>query len=263
MVKVEFVDVSKRGIQFPNDRVRMVVAQPHIPRGSLTEHEPFQFTPDAKRRQLEILEETVRVAGVVGNGAKTHFAVIPEYGIPGADGVGLLEDRLRSDDWPNGTVLIGGTDGLTSEQYRELIRDETTHVDMNRNAPDLVGTEKWVNCAITWIKSADGQLERWVQPKIQPAWKEKNIIHQQMHRGGSIYAFKGSFKNGAPFLFATLVCFDWIASTAEKRVFQWLLSGINEAADDGQLPLGWIFIIQLSCFLTITTLQMLTEMTHA
>ena len=43
MVHVEFVDLSEFGIRFPNDRVRMVLAQPHLPREDFTTDEPFRF----------------------------------------------------------------------------------------------------------------------------------------------------------------------------------------------------------------------------
>ena len=98
----------------------MVVAQPYLPRDSFTEEEPYQFVQEAKQRQLAVLGETLTVARLSHHSVlETHFTIIPEYGIPGLDGVGVLEDGLRSEDWPAGSVLIGGTDGLTRDQYEE------------------------------------------------------------------------------------------------------------------------------------------------
>jgi hypothetical protein len=34
-----------------------------------------------------------------------------------------------------------------------------------------------------WVKDANGSLERWIQPKLHPAWPEMNISHQHMFRG--------------------------------------------------------------------------------
>ena len=136
MVHVDFVNLSDRGIRFPNERVRMVVAQPYLPRDWFTSDEPYQFTPEAKQRQLEVLKQTLAVARVPHrDNLKTHFTIIPEYGIPGLDGVGVLENRLRSEDWPNGSVLVGGTDGLSRDQFEELLRGNRTHVDVNQNGP--------------------------------------------------------------------------------------------------------------------------------
>ena len=87
----------------------------------------------------------------------------------------------------------------------------STKMDLNQ-----VGGDEWVNCAITWIKSADGTLERWIQPKLHPAWEERDIVHQHMFKGRSIYMFKGQLENDAHVLFGTLVCFDWIV--AHRRI---------------------------------------------
>ena len=245
MVHVEFVDLSERGIRFPHDRVGMVVAQPYLPRDSFTGEEPYQFVPEAKQQQLAVLGETLAVARLSHHGSlKTHFTIIPEYGIPGLDGVNVLENGLRSEDWPDGSVLVGGTDGLTRDQYAELLQGPSTHVEANHNGLDRVGGNQWVNCEITWVKSANGTLERWIQPKLHPAWEEQDALHQHMFQGRSIYMFKGQLDNDAHFLFGTLVCFDWIARINERRPFQWILDGIHQKAGDGQLPLTWLFVIQ-------------------
>ncbi len=245
MVHVEFVNLSERGIRFPHDRVGMVVAQPYLPRASFTEEEPYQFVPEAKQQQLAVLDETLVVARLSHHGGpKTHFTIIPEYGIPGLDGVGVLENRLRSEDWPGGTVLVGGTDGLTRDQYAELLQGDGTHVEANHNGLDRVDRDEWVNCEITWVKSANGTLERWIQPKLHPAWEEQDALHQHMFWGRSIYMFQGQLDNDAHFLFGTLVCFDWIARIPDRKPFQWILADLHTRAGEGQLPLTWLFVIQ-------------------
>ena len=245
MVHVDLVNLSERGIEFPHDRVGMVVAQPYLPRDSFTREEPYQFVPEAKQRQLAVLGETLAVARLCHHGVlKTHFTIIPEYGIPDLDGVGVLEDGLRSKDWPNGSVLVGGTDGLTRDQYEKLLQGDRTHIDANYNGLDRIGRDEWVNCEITWVKSADGTLERWIQPKLHPAWEEQDSLHQHMFQGRSIHMFKGRLDNDAPFLFGTLVCFDWVARINDQRPFQWVFADIHKRAGDGQLPLTWLFVIQ-------------------
>ena len=245
MVHVEFVNLSDRGIRFPHERVGMVVAQPYLPDDSFTREEPYQFVPEATQPQLAVLDETLAVARLSPHGVlKTHFTIIPEYGIPGLDGVSVVEDNLRSEDWPGGSVLVGGTDGLNRDQYAELLQGESTHVDVDRNGLDQIGRNEWVNCQITWVKFADGTLERWIQPKLSPAWDEQNTFHQRMFRGRSIYMFKGQFENDAHFLFGTLVCFDWVARIEDRHPFQWILADIHQKAGDAQLPLTWLFVIQ-------------------
>ncbi len=245
MVHIETVDLQVRGVTLPSDRVGMVIAQPHLPLTSLSASEPYRLTVQAKPSQLAVLEKTLAVARAAPHGArKTHFTIFPEYSIPGLDGITLVEAVLRSDDWPRGTIVIGGTDALDRPQYVELLSDDATQVDEARNGGHLVQPDQWVNCAITWVKGADGSLKRWIQPKLYPAWEELNVVHQHMFRGGSIFLFKGRLENGAPYRFGTLVCFDWIASVGTKTPCQWILTDLEQQAGEHQLPLSWLFIVQ-------------------
>ena len=176
---------------------------------------------------------------------RTHFTLIPEYGIPGLGGVRTIEEVLRSQRWPNATVLIGGTDGLTRDQYSQLVAGDRTRVVAERNGVGQVGHDQWVNCAITWVKSANGTLTRWIQPKLHPAWEETDTLHQRMFRGRSVYMFRGQRENNTPFLFGTLVCFDWIARTTDDtRILECLLEQVHNEAGSLQLPITWIFVIQ-------------------
>jgi hypothetical protein len=220
VVHIETVDLSSRGITLPSDRVGIVIAQPHVPSTSLSAAEPYQCSDQAKPLQLAVLRETLTVARSARHGViKTHFTVFPEYSIPGLDGIALVETALLASDWPSGTIVIGGTDGLTQAQYVQLLQGDSTHVDATRNAGNLVQLDQWVNCAITWVKREDGNLERWIQPKLHPALEEMSISHQHMFRGSSVYVFKGLMENGAPYRFGTLVCFDWIGPSEDKHRF--------------------------------------------
>jgi len=245
MVHIETVDLSSRSVTLPSDRVGMVIAQPHLPHLSLTPTEPYQCTAQAKPQQLAVLTETLAVARAAQHGApKTHFTIFPEYSIPGLDGIALVETALRASNWPNGTIVIGGTDALTQAQYIQLLQGDATHVDAARNGSGRVGADQWVNCAITWVKGGDSRLERWIQPKLHPAWEEMNISYQHMFRGSSVYLFKGLLENGAPYRFGTLVCFDWIATVGAQKTCRWILGDLQQQAAQHQLPLSWLFIIQ-------------------
>ena len=110
MVHVETIDLSPRGIVLPSDRVGMVIAQPYLPRTSLSAAEPYQWVAQAKPQQLAVLTETLAVARSAQHGVpKTHFTIFPEYSIPGFDGIAAVEAALHAADWPNGTIVIGGT----------------------------------------------------------------------------------------------------------------------------------------------------------
>lgn len=238
MVQVRLVDLSGLGVRLPESRVGMVAAQPYLGDGILTSQEPYRVTAQAKEQQLKIVKTTVNVAKEVN----ANFTIIPEYSVPGLDGVAAIEDDLRSEAWPAGAILIGGIDGLSKQEYASVVASDRTCVD-KANRDDVVEDDQWVNCCITWIKSSDGRLFRWVQPKIWPALPEQATQHKRMFKGRSMFLFRGRRTNGEVFTFGTMVCFDWIAPTTPSPI-QRILEEAHGAAGDSQLPITWIFIIQ-------------------
>lgn len=245
MIHVETVDIAERTLRLPMGRVGMVIAQPHIPLESLTTTEPFHCTEEAKPQRLAMLTATLTLSLAARHGEpKTHFTVFPEYSIPGLDGISHIEAVLQADNWPPATIVIGGIDALDRTQYLSLLQDPHTHVDHMRNGANSVPSHCWVNCAVIWIKTTDGTLERWLQPKLHPAWEEMTVRHEHMFRGSSVYVFKGLLENDTPFRFSTLVCFDWIASVHGRTPSQWILANLHEQANGGQIPLSWLFVIQ-------------------
>ena len=244
MVHIDTVDLSSRNVTLPNDRVGMVVAQPYV---TLSDVEPFQASGAAKTNQLEVVRNTLEVARAAPHGEeKTHFTIFPEYTIPGIEGIQLVQDALEGNDWPVGTIVIGGTDALTKAQFSALCATPETHFDSANNALDRIAEEAWINCKITWIKTGDGRVQRWLQPKLSPAWAELNVQCQQMFCGSSVYMFRGSFADGTQYRFCSLVCFDWIASVGGKKVWQWILESLhNQATQAGaDFALSWFFVVQ-------------------
>src|SRR5271154_3296709 len=105
MITIETVDLASRGITLPCDRVGMVIAQPCL---GLTAIEPFQCRPDLQLQQLAVINRTLEIARAVPHGAqRTHFTIFPEFSIPGLAGVALIDDAIRSPNWPARTVVMG------------------------------------------------------------------------------------------------------------------------------------------------------------
>jgi hypothetical protein len=244
MVRIETIDLSSRNVEFPEDRVGMVIAQPFL---SLSEVEPYRCTEEAKPRQIAGIARTLEISLLAHHNAeKTHFTIFPEYSICGVDGVQIIQNAMTAAGWPCETVVIGGTDALTKAEFTGLCGEANTHVDTNANNLNRVEANEWVNCKITWVKGRSGTVERWLQPKIAPALPEEDVSYQRMFRGGSIYTFKGKLRNQAPFRFCSLICFDWIALVGNKKIWKWVLEDLNrEATEAGaQFPLTWFFVIQ-------------------
>lgn len=245
MVRVVEVDLGQLGVRLPRHGVGMVVAQPYV---NFTSHEPFIWEPAHRVRALSCIDATLEVARTRPHRAdKTHFTVFPELTVPGIEGVTRITTAIQQPDWSTETVVIGGVEGLTRDQYAELTRLPNTHHDGEVNAPDSVPVGQWVNCCVTWVKLPDSSVHLWVQPKLSPAWVELDLNYQSMYRGRSIFVFKGTLADTQlPYRFATLICFDWIGSDENRRIWEWLLQGIHDvaAAAKAILPLNWMFVAQ-------------------
>ncbi len=159
MVKVETVDLSQHGVVFPADRVGIVAAQPWL---SLTAHEPFTCSPAQCATQLAMIDKTLALARARPHGQpKTHFTLFPEYSIPGLAGAQRIDTAMADADWPTGTVVIGGIDGLTQAEYATLAAKQNSHVDAEANAVQQVKAGAWVNCGVVWLKAAvDARLNQ-------------------------------------------------------------------------------------------------------
>jgi len=239
VVEVQDVDLTAFDVRLPTMLVGMVLMQPLL---KLTS-EPFRCLPERKAEQIAGLERTLSIAKAADHGAeKTHFTLIPEYSIPGLDGIARIENILRDMSWPGGTIVIGGTDALSKMDYAVLCSEDSTTVDLAHNGPDHVQEGQWINCCITWVKTASGDLRRWLQPKIAPAWPEQNIVHAQMFRGGSVFVFRCVFENGPPCRFFSLVCFDWVGIVDGYTVPRQVLAALNQNAEE--VSLSWGFIPQ-------------------
>lgn len=245
MIQVIEVDIGELGLHLPRGEVGMVIAQPHV---KFTEFEPFPIRPDLRAMALAGIDATLAVARSCTHGAeKTHFTIFPECTLPGLDGFDHITAAMAGDDWPTGTVIIGGFEGLTKDQFRELVQRPGATYDDIGSSLDRVRADQWVNCCATWVKLDNGQVRSWIQTKIEPAGIELQVNHQSMFKGRSIFLFKGTYTDRpAPYRFASLICFDWIGVRDQRRVWEWLLESMEQSAMaiQAQLPLTWLFVAQ-------------------
>lgn len=244
MVHIETVDLSQLAVTLPSEGVGMVIAQPFL---MLTNIEPYRCTKQSKPQQIQMIRDTLEVARAVKHGAtKTHFTVFPEYSIPGPEGIALIDDALAQTDWPTSTIVIGGIDALLKSEFSALSGTAGTYLDTVHNSLERIEQSEWINCCITWVKDDHGNVSRWLQPKLSPAWEEQNITYQNMFRGASVFMFKGYLEDGTYFRFSSLVCFDWIAQVENQKIWRWVLSDLEQQAVNlqGELSLSWFFVIQ-------------------
>lgn len=245
MIQVIEIDIGQLGVRLPRGEVGMVIAQPFV---DFVHMEPFPLVPAVRATALAGIDATLAVARARVHGAeKTHFTIFPECTLPGLAGFDHITAAMADDTWPAGTVVIGGFEGLTREQFSQLVQRPGTVYDVVGSSLDRVRQDQWVNCCATWVKLASGEVSCWIQTKIEPAGVELQVDHQSMFKGKSIFLFKGTYAdNHAPYRFATLICYDWIGVRDQRRIWEWLLQDIEQtaAAIEAQLPLTWLFVAQ-------------------
>lgn len=245
MVRVIEVDLDELGVQLPHAEVGMVIAQPFV---DFTPQEPFLLKQELRDAAIAGIDATLSVARACAHGAeKTHFTIFPECTIPGLAGFDRITAAMTDDGWPISTVVIGGLDGLTRTQFGELIQRPNTRHDDVGSSLDRIRADQWINCCVTWVKLASGEVCAWIQTKIEPAFVELQVNYQSMFKGKSIFLFKGRYADfDAPYRFASLICFDWIGTQGARSIPEWLLHGIEQTAveADTRLPLSWLFVAQ-------------------
>lgn len=240
MIDVEQVRIN---VSMPSDEVRIVAMQPFIRFHSAIE-EPFRWSDAALNEQLDAISRTLNIAKDGFSGRVANFTLFPEYAIPGTAGVTLIDESISADAWPNESIIIAGIHGIPKPEYRDLCDMLTARVSQY-NAPDFVPDDQWVNCCVVWVKDRDSVLQKWVQPKVRPAWPEFNVSCNDMFCGKSIYVFECQYMpSGYPCRFVTLICFDWVASVAGNTVCDELLDQLNKQWAPTPTPLHWVFVVQ-------------------
>jgi len=237
------VNLRDLGVAFPAAEIGVVVSSPLL---KLTS-EPFKNTAGTVTARIAEIQGTLRIAvSCPHKQAKTHFTIFPECSIPGPLGIRAVEEILASAEWPNGTVVIGGIDALRRDEYIEIVSDGTTAHDATINNADNIAADEWINCAVTWVKTASGELRRWVQPKLTRAWPEVDLSYTRMYQGNGVFHFEAKFDNDAPCSFFSLICFDWIGSKDSVRVWRRVLREINaeQVKRAANAALSWIFVLQ-------------------
>ena len=240
MVSVEQIAIN---LQIPSTEVRIVAMQPFIQLQSQTQ-EPFRWSDGAVAGQLSAISRTLDIAEGGFEDLGANFTLFPEYAIPGIAGAAIIDERIFADTWPNGSIIIAGIHGIPKLEYRDLCDMLTAQVSQS-NAPDSVPDDQWVNCCVIWTKDLNGVIQRWVQPKIRPAWSEMNVASKDMFHGSSVYIFECKYEpSGFPCRFLTLLCYDWVVSDAGVEVWREVLSQLNNDWDPDPAPLHWAFVLQ-------------------
>ncbi|MDP2940517.1 MAG: hypothetical protein Q8O13_10695 [Candidatus Omnitrophota bacterium] len=208
--------------------------------------EPYRWQQDKKSQQLDRISRFMNIAMGFDDTGKSHFTVLPEYSIPGIEGIEKVNQFLTDVSWASETIVIGGVDGLSKNEYTTICNNTISIVSPD-NAPNQIADGKWINCCITWVKDRNGDVRRWIQPKLSPSWSERRITHSEMFCGRSVNLFTIKFTNNTECKFFSLICFDWIGAIngAGNGVFE-VLNKINQLwqASNSKKDINLVFVLQ-------------------
>jgi hypothetical protein len=244
MLKIETIDLEALGISLASDRLGLVVSQLCV---DVTAGEPYKCKPELVEAQLSAISATMAVAKECHHEAKkTHFTIFPEYGLPGIAAVELIDAALQENAWPSGTIVIGGLHGLSKAEFGVLAQRPGSHL-CAENAIEKIKGDEWINCVLTWVKQPTGAIERWIQPKLSPAWPEQNCDDAAMFRGKSVWVFRGKLDDDTAYRFCTLICYDWIGPPAGAKnwssIFAQLQSELESTGGE-EMSISWFFVVQ-------------------
>ena len=247
MISIEEV---KSTLQVPSDGIGFVVMQPHLSGRVNTRQEPFKWLDDERAGQLDRIRTTLQISlENLHDCEKTHFTIFPEYALPGFEAVNIVDSFLGKDSWPCGTVVVGGLDGLTKDEYATLCgMDRVSFCECN--GPQNVLNGQWVNCCITWEKESTSggfRINKLVQAKMRPSSDEEFVKAKDMFCGKGVYVVKGSWTQGPAFRFLTTICYDWIGVIENEEGILSVLSSLERLWSAGTDPKMLDLVLLIQC----------------
>ncbi len=240
MIEVKEIPLN---ITFPDTGLGMVIMQPFV---ELCDDKSFHWHDDKKENQINRIMRTLEIAKRAEHGCdRTHFTFFPEYAIPGMDGVQRIQDFLENEEWKDNTIVVGGVDGLSKNQYTKLCNADRTFFNVE-NAPGELRESQWVNCCVIWVKHG-GCVERYIQPKLVRAKREELRQANQMWVGKAVYVFRPNISihdTPLPFRFLVLICKDWIGNIGGTSALECVLSNFWEQRDDEPVDIHMCAVIK-------------------
>lgn len=227
-------------VTLPPDKIGMVMMQPFI---ELENTPPYKWKDEKKNNQIIAIKRVLEISKQKTHEMeKTHFTIFPEYSIPGLDGIKEIDKFVKDSSWDNGTIVIGGIDALTKDEFQDLINQPNIEIEES-NKPEKLGLREWVNCILIWFKDDDGNIKRFVQLKCFKSLPEDHLPCGNLFEGKAVYLFKCK-RAEYDFRFLSLVCFDLIGQINSKNMIIHLLENIETLFNFSNIEMDMIFILQ-------------------
>ncbi len=206
------------------DQIGLLVMQPLVA-DKLIWDKGYRWKPEAKPTQIEhigVLMDMALNAGAAGHNIQNHMVIIPEYAIPGADGIELIKQKLRDSSVQN-QVVIGGIDGLDKIEFLSMLEASDLSEQGKSNITECVVLSDWINSAVI-IEKSGNSIKTYYQPKMLPAPEEDQ---KAMCAGNTVLIFKTSPKVGNPICIMVPICFDWIGREGHTSKLDQVATYIN------------------------------------
>ncbi len=215
-------------------RLGMVIVQPEYkldPDAAI----PFRISNECRGSQKELIEKAfqIRAAEMEGRNVPIPFIIFPEAAIPVSNPDGLDCLREQMEQIQGDVVFIGGLEGLSPQEAREVADRFTPRVDVGRAA---FGAGAFVNVCVIAVKSVNGDLDWHFQAKLRPSRSEQQ---RNMAHGQRVMYFV------APNIaFLCQICFDHIAAEGEEPLNTALYRQVIKTTQLGAPILDFIFVSQ-------------------
>lgn len=221
--------------------VTMLIAQPFLEFARPLQ-EPFPLSNECGGRLLRAIDKVFEVARV----SRPHFILFPEFSIPGIAGVLQVFEHLQDPNVSSPTVVIAGISGLCPVEYERICNLPQMTTPEAEIGPASVPKAGWINTTVTFVKSDNGMVSAFLQPKISPSWAELNTHHGSMFKGSVVRVFRARFNNHVACRFFSLLCFDWVGRDNGQVILGTLLNQLNAKyeRDGSQQSIQWVFVLQ-------------------
>jgi hypothetical protein len=215
-------------------KLGMMIVHPHI--AMRMDNAAFSIEESSKENLRQTIRDCLSLITNAGDGKgrEVQVVVFPEFAVP-FDLFLEVEGSLRLEGLPKNTVVVAGVEPVSPREFAELLSGSSNPAGSNSLQ---YGSATFVNFCVIWIKSADGTVRRYLQPKLKPSALEQ--ARQGMYQGEFVLLFQGDLIS-----FAALICFDCIGEAAHMMAAESFLESIGELASHGSsINLGLVLVPQ-------------------
>jgi len=227
-------------VEIPNNKISFVMVHPLL-EGKLEQtQEGFRFRAHQRTLQVHLIRNTFslvknRLSADINH---THFLIFPELSVP-EEALEVIEEELKDEELKN-IIVMGGLEYINGKKFCNLLKDSNIP-NKCKNLPATINASI-VNTAFVFIKTNQGDVKRYYQPKMSSSLPEQLL--QNQYRGSYLLLFKTNSLN-----FTQIICFDAIAIRPGtlNPITDEMLSQLKKIGTSNILRIDLMFVLQHNC----------------